>query len=550
MDEFIPDDCKRLFFGTSLFSSASADISSIFDVDQTHPPPPPPPARPNTNTTPSFGLEEWMFEEEEEEEEEAAARMDIEDHPVSSICGDLCQDQLQLELNCTVDSLLAGEDEIVYSHDHHLSLPSTSFASFDYSPHVDAVNSSSSFNIKSDPQEASSSSGLTANANLPDLNKIIVNKPILDKAVERLGGGANGAQRLWELIQFWLKLRNASPSLELPFLSNFATNLAAALPNSLEKMLFQESDDHVENAASFEAIRPAMDASPITVPIIVQGESVGLGTSATATASAACESPMMIFPNMCASRAVCSATAATTRAARKHRMARQRRSHHQARPASSSPRPGFATLQASGACHDSVFHDRKGLGFERGLRLFLCKELKPSDLGSLGRIVLPKKESESYLPNLTTSEGVPIAMEDTTSSQMWNFRYRFWPNNKNRMYLLDNTGDFVKSHSLEEGDTMMLYKDCVSGKYVIGGRKVARTQVQNTLPLKFPVSKTMKVREGTAANVESLDGLEISKHNQSLTPTSAMLQISEGTGLPEETFLEDMVQDFSCDYWE
>ncbi|KAJ7563058.1 hypothetical protein O6H91_03G095000 [Diphasiastrum complanatum] len=519
MDEFIPDDCKRLFFGTSLFSSASADISSIFDVDQTHPPPPPPPARPNTNTTPSFGLEEWMFEEEEEEEEEAAARMDIEDHPVSSICGDLCQDQLQLELNCTVDSLLAGEDEIVYSHDHHLSLPSTSFASFDYSPHVDAVNSSSSFNIKSDPQEASSSSGLTANANLPDLNKIIVNKPILDKAVERLGGGANGAQRLWELIQFWLKLRNASPSLELPFLSNFATNLAAALPNSLEKMLFQESDDHVENAASFEAIRPAMDASPITVPIIVQGESVGLGTSATATASAACESPMMIFPNMCASRAVCSATAATTRAARKHRMARQRRSHHQARPASSSPRPGFATLQASGACHDSVFHDRK-------------------------------KESESYLPNLTTSEGVPIAMEDTTSSQMWNFRYRFWPNNKNRMYLLDNTGDFVKSHSLEEGDTMMLYKDCVSGKYVIGGRKVARTQVQNTLPLKFPVSKTMKVREGTAANVESLDGLEISKHNQSLTPTSAMLQISEGTGLPEETFLEDMVQDFSCDYWE
>ncbi|MFS8010097.1 putative transcription factor B3-Domain family [Helianthus anomalus] len=68
------------------------------------------------------------------------------------------------------------------------------------------------------------------------------------------------------------------------------------------------------------------------------------------------------------------------------------------------------------------------------------KVLKQSDVGSLGRIVLPKKEAESHLPDLDSKDGVSIAMQDIGTSQVWNMRYRFWPNNKIRMYLLENTG--------------------------------------------------------------------------------------------------------------
>ncbi|KAJ7537292.1 hypothetical protein O6H91_12G106900 [Diphasiastrum complanatum] len=188
------------------------------------------------------------------------------------------------------------------------------------------------------------------------------------------------------------------------------------------------------------------------------------------------------------------AIAATTRAARKNRMARQRSSlaHHRRRLARTSCLR-YPSIHTNGAYLNSfdlqnvdapyALSSGKGRYWERNLKLFLEKELKSSDVGNLGRIVLPKKESESHLPNLTAREGVAILMEDINLSQSWDFRYRvqqelnseisgvvgcrrFWPNNKSRMYLLENTGEFVKSHSLEEGDFVMLYKDCTSGKYV------------------------------------------------------------------------------------
>ncbi|KAJ7563063.1 hypothetical protein O6H91_03G095300 [Diphasiastrum complanatum] len=448
MDEFAPDDCKRLFYGVSPLSSQCADVSSIFDVLETD------------GSTPCFGFEEWMQAEE-------AAGTCVE-YPVSHICSDLFEEELQEQLNCSIEyALLEGADEMLFHtqetnpvesdvrnplqfpadsrHSRDLCPPSTSHASLE-SPEVAAISPASSFNITSDLQEIASSSTSITHPNLADLKNIIVKKPVLDEAVERLGGGKNGVQRLWGLIQFWLVHRNISSSIQLPFLSNIATNQAEPPPISTEQMLFQESANaqDLANNASSRVIDTVIDVAP-TEPIIVTGEPVVLGMSATALAS--CEPVLVRSPNLWASTA--SLSAATTRAARKHRMARKRKylSHQHARPASSSSRLGFATLQASESCHDSYQpggcsfpYDRKGLKLERGLRLFLRKELKPSDVGSLGRIVLPKRESESYLPNLMSSEGVPISMEDTMSSQTWNFRYRFWPNNKSRIYLLENTG--------------------------------------------------------------------------------------------------------------
>ncbi|XVE51364.1 hypothetical protein DITRI_Ditri02bG0034300 [Diplodiscus trichospermus] len=93
------------------------------------------------------------------------------------------------------------------------------------------------------------------------------------------------------------------------------------------------------------------------------------------------------------------------------------------------------------------------------LRVLLRKELKNSDVGSLGRIVLPKREAEVNLPTLSDKEGIHVMIKDVYSNQVWTLKYKFWSNNKSRMYVLENTGEFVKQNGLEIGDSLTLYED-------------------------------------------------------------------------------------------
>ncbi|PON37854.1 B3 DNA binding domain containing protein [Parasponia andersonii] len=96
---------------------------------------------------------------------------------------------------------------------------------------------------------------------------------------------------------------------------------------------------------------------------------------------------------------------------------------------------------------------------KKRLRVLLKKELKNSDVGSLGRIVLPKREAEEKLPTLFDKEGIQVVMRDIYSNREWSLRYKYWSNNKSRMYVLENTGDFVKQNGLEIGDSITLYED-------------------------------------------------------------------------------------------
>ncbi|KAJ4783027.1 B3 domain-containing transcription factor ABI3 [Rhynchospora pubera] len=61
---------------------------------------------------------------------------------------------------------------------------------------------------------------------------------------------------------------------------------------------------------------------------------------------------------------------------------------------------------------------------DKNLRFLLQKVLKQSDVGSLGRIVLPKKEAEVHLPELDSRDGITLPMEDIGTSRIWNMRYR------------------------------------------------------------------------------------------------------------------------------
>ncbi|KAL8527545.1 hypothetical protein ACS0TY_005408 [Phlomoides rotata] len=157
-------------------------------------------------------------------------------------------------------------------------------------------------------------------------------------------------------------------------------------------------------------------------------------------------------------------------------------------PASGDHRPSMMLQQRNNASSDRK--QQQGWKTEKNLKFLLQKVLKQSDVGNLGRIVLPKKEAESHLPELESRDGISIAMEDIGTSRVWNMRYRFWPNNKSRMYLLENTGDFVRLNGLQEGDFIVIYADTKCGKYMIRGVKVRQPGMK--LEGKKPARKNIR----------------------------------------------------------
>lgn len=106
-----------------------------------------------------------------------------------------------------------------------------------------------------------------------------------------------------------------------------------------------------------------------------------------------------------------------------------------------------------------------------GLKFLFQKELKESDMGNIDRIVIPEKEAESNLPTLTNPKAM-LRMVDMDTLETWTFIYRCRVNNKSKMYILENTGEFLKSHYLVLGDFIKVYKDNINGKYVIKGKKL------------------------------------------------------------------------------
>jgi hypothetical protein len=55
-------------------------------------------------------------------------------------------------------------------------------------------------------------------------------------------------------------------------------------------------------------------------------------------------------------------------------------------------------------------------------------------------VVASQKDAENQLPQLDAKEGQFLQMEDYNSNRHWSLRYKWWPNNKSRMYLLESAG--------------------------------------------------------------------------------------------------------------
>ncbi|XP_020220482.1 B3 domain-containing transcription factor LEC2-like [Cajanus cajan] len=97
----------------------------------------------------------------------------------------------------------------------------------------------------------------------------------------------------------------------------------------------------------------------------------------------------------------------------------------------------------------------------------LTKVLKNSDVGPLGRIVLPKREAEMYLPELRDREGIDVVLKDVYAELRWTVKYKYWVNDQSRMYVLENTGDFVNHYELQRDDSITLYEDESKNLYVL-----------------------------------------------------------------------------------
>ncbi|XP_022990186.1 B3 domain-containing transcription factor FUS3-like isoform X1 [Cucurbita maxima] len=153
---------------------------------------------------------------------------------------------------------------------------------------------------------------------------------------------------------------------------------------------------------------------------------------------------------------------------RKKRMARQRRS---------SSNLHFSFPPSSSSAHlppPRVIDPRR-------LKFLFQKELKNSDVSSLRRMILPKKAAETHLPTLESKEGIIITMDDLDGVHVWNFKYRFWPNNNSRMYVLENTGDFVNAHGIQLGDFILVYQDFEDHSYVIQAKKASDPEIYSDI---------------------------------------------------------------------
>ncbi|XP_016698142.1 B3 domain-containing transcription factor LEC2 [Gossypium hirsutum] len=162
------------------------------------------------------------------------------------------------------------------------------------------------------------------------------------------------------------------------------------------------------------------------------------------------------------------------------------------------------------------------------LRVLLRKELKNSDVGSLGRIVLPKREAELNLPTLCDKEGIQVVLKDVYSHQSWPLKYKFWSNNKSRMYVLENTADFVKQNGLGIGDFLTLYEDEGKNLYfsVIKVERVAAAEPSNNQPydsqnnyMDMPFTGPLRDEEETCLEllIEQLKHTEHEESNDLMT---------------------------------
>ncbi|XP_022154108.1 AP2/ERF and B3 domain-containing transcription factor At1g50680-like [Momordica charantia] len=139
-----------------------------------------------------------------------------------------------------------------------------------------------------------------------------------------------------------------------------------------------------------------------------------------------------------------------------------------------------AYLRTKSQIHDSDFQNPRS-GFENGDGdgHFSCshlfqKELTPSDVGKLNRLVIPKKYAVKHFPYISESadengDDIEIVFYDT-AMKTWKFRYCYWRSSQSFVFTR-GWNRFVKEKKLKANDiiTFYTYESCGGGSDENGG---------------------------------------------------------------------------------
>ncbi|CAH8305824.1 unnamed protein product [Eruca vesicaria subsp. sativa] len=90
------------------------------------------------------------------------------------------------------------------------------------------------------------------------------------------------------------------------------------------------------------------------------------------------------------------------------------------------------------------------------------KELTPSDVGKLNRLVIPKKYAVKHLPSISDDQEEGEAVDDVevvfydSTMRQWKFRYCYWRSSQSFVFTRGWNG-FVKEKNLKEKDVIVFY---------------------------------------------------------------------------------------------
>ncbi|KAH9603192.1 hypothetical protein KSS87_021912 [Heliosperma pusillum] len=81
------------------------------------------------------------------------------------------------------------------------------------------------------------------------------------------------------------------------------------------------------------------------------------------------------------------------------------------------------------------------------------KRLTPTDCNTVaGRLLLPKKYAEAFLPMPPGQQKMPVTMKDV-EGRTWYLNLRWWPHKKSRKYVLDGTRNCMNEMGWNVGDS-------------------------------------------------------------------------------------------------
>ncbi|KAG0485049.1 hypothetical protein HPP92_009128 [Vanilla planifolia] len=125
-----------------------------------------------------------------------------------------------------------------------------------------------------------------------------------------------------------------------------------------------------------------------------------------------------------------------------------------------------------------------------------------------------------------------VCASEKQRQSSFSLQRKFWPNNKSRMYILENTGEFVRSHDLHLGDFIMLFKDDEKDRYVILRKKAANggqeTCLASANPMPFDLLKRKLMSRLEAMGVRIL---KIYEEEWSYIPVGGSLPNTEQKNL-------------------